>query len=220
MFNHFSTIRAEKKGRAIGSAFCMILTVLVVPVVLFAGDTAVVKYVIDGDTVILKNGDDVRYIGIDAPEIDHENNRAELMGYEARSLNKALVGSKDVRLEYDHETRDHYGRRLAYVFLKNGTFVNRRLVRAGLATYLHKPPNLNYAENLLKAQQTAMSSKMGVWRTWSERSQSYLGNRKSKRFHLPGCPYGTKTAPANRVLFSRQWDAYWEGYAPCAKCLK
>jgi len=187
---------------------------------LFADDAAFVKYVIDGDTVILKNNETLRFIGIDTPEIDHENKNAEPLGYAARSLNLKLLGSKRIRLEYDQEKRDHYNRLLAYVYLPDGTFVNMVLLRSGMGIYLHKPPNLKHSERLLKAQREAMLERKGIWHAWSEAKQSYVGNQKSKRFHRTKCRYGKKTAPANRIPFSRKWDAYWEGYSPCKKCLK
>jgi micrococcal nuclease len=197
----------------------VLLYTLFFPSFLAAQDTVSVKYVIDGDTVILRSGEKVRYIGIDAPEINHENQTAEPLGFSALSYNKKLIESRRLRLEYDQEKHDHYGRQLAYVFLEGNTFVNLELLRSGLAIYLHKPPNLKYADSLLKAQQEAMSAEKGVWGAWSEKNQTYLGNAKSKRFHLPGCRYGKKIAPHNRVAFSRQWDAYWEGYSPCKKCI-
>ena len=196
------------------------LMFLVIPASLVAGEAAVVKYVIDGDTIILKNGEKVRYIGIDAPEIDHENKHAEPLGYAARSFNRKRLGSKRIRLEFDHEKQDRYNRLLAYIYLSDGTFMNLELLRSGLATYLHKPPNLKHKDRFLQAQRKAMSESKGIWHAWSETRQSYVGNRNSKRFHLPGCRYGKKTAPASRVAFSSQWDAYWEGYSPCKKCLK
>ncbi|MEN8246581.1 MAG: thermonuclease family protein [Thermodesulfobacteriota bacterium] len=190
------------------------------PVSLLAQESILVRYVIDGDTIILKSGEKVRYIGIDTPEIDHENKRDEPLGYAARNFNKKRVGAKGIRLEFDREKHDYFGRQLAYVFLLDNTFVNLELLQSGLATYLHKPPNLKYAEKFLQAQRKAMSDGKGVWQAWSERDQSYVGNRKSKRFHLPGCRFGRKTASGNRVEFSRQWDAFWQGYSPCKKCLK
>ncbi|MBW1889727.1 MAG: thermonuclease family protein [Deltaproteobacteria bacterium] len=198
----------------------ILLFILLFPAHLAAQETVPVKYVIDGDTIILNNGKKVRYIGIDAPEIAHGNSPAEHFGDAARTFNSQLTGSAGVYLEYDREPRDRYGRHLAYVFLSDDTFVNQRLLFSGLAIFLYKPPNLKYAEILLQAQRTAMSGKKGVWKSWIENPRSYLGNRKSKRFHLPGCPYGKNTAQQNRVSFKNRWDAYWKGYAPCKKCIK
>lgn len=194
--------------------------ILSFPAFLVAQDAVFVRHVIDGDTVILTNGKKVRFIGINTPEIDHNNNQAEPFGHAARTFTEKLIESKRIRLEYGQEKRDQYGRLLAYVFLQDNTFVNLQLVQFGLATYFYKPPNLKYADSLLQAQKDAMTGKRGLWHIWSEKKQSYMGNRKSKRFHLPGCKYGSKTASTNRVDFSRQWDAYWEGYSPCTKCLK
>jgi micrococcal nuclease len=205
-------------NRFFRKAGLLLLICLLIPLSVLARDSVSVTYVIDGDTVILKSGENVRYIGIDTPEIDHENKKAEPLGYAARSFNQTLLRAQGIRLEFDREKRDHYNRLLAYVFLPDGTFVNLELLRSGLGTYLHKPPNLKYAEALMQAQRKAMSGKRGVWQTWSETGQTYVGNRRSKRFHIPSCPYGKNTAPANRVEFSRQWDAYWHGYAPCKKC--
>jgi micrococcal nuclease len=197
-----------------------VLMFLMLPAFLVYGDMTVVAYVIDGDTVILENDETLRYIGIDTPEIDHQNKRAEPLGYAARSFNLKLLGSQRIRLEYDQEKQDHYNRLLAYVYLPDSTFVNMELLRSGLATYLHKPPNLKHEDRLLTAQREAMLERKGIWHAWSETKQSYVGNQTSKRFHRPTCPYGKKTAPANRVSFSKQWDAYWHGYAPCKRCLK
>ena len=196
-----------------------LLTFVLISDTLCADDAARVRYVVDGDTVILQSGEHIRYIGIDAPEIDRDNKPAEPFSHAARALNKAMVGLLFVHLEFDHEKRDHYNRLLAYVFLPDRTFVNLELLRSGMATYLHKPPNLKYADTLVAAQQEAMAAHKGLWESWSEQSRTYVGNRKSKRFHLPGCGYGKKTAAANRVAFSKQWDAYWQGYAPCKKCV-
>ena len=57
-----------------------------------------VKWVNDGDTILLADGRHVRYIGINAPEIDHENKKAEVFGYEAKKYNQTLVLYKMVRL--------------------------------------------------------------------------------------------------------------------------
>ncbi|MDX2498082.1 MAG: thermonuclease family protein, partial [Desulfobacterales bacterium] len=62
-----------------------------------------VKWVSDGDTIVLGDGRHVRYIGINAPEIAHDNQKAEAFGYTAKKYNQSLVRSKKVRLEVDKE---------------------------------------------------------------------------------------------------------------------
>ena len=179
-----------------------------------------VKWVNDGDTIVLSNGQRVRYIGIDTPEIDHESQKAEPFGYEALSFNNKLIFSKKIRLEFDHERHDQYGRLLAYVFLQNGSFVNARLLQNGFAYYLYRMPNVKYKNILLKSQQDAMNAKMGIWQNWINKIEKLIGNRKSRRFHLATCPLAQDIKTKNRIIFSTKWNAFWAGYAPARDCMK
>ena len=47
----------------------------------------------------------------------------------------------------------------------------------------------------------------------------YIGNKKSRRFHLKKSALGQRISMQNRIQFVRKWDAFWEGYAPCKKCM-
>ena len=178
-----------------------------------------VRKVYDGDTIELQNGVHVRYIGINAPEISHENLPAEPFALEALAFNETMVSSRLVRLQTDQETSDQYHRMLGYVFLKDGTFVNQEMVRSGLAYVLYKAPNTTYDNVLLKAQQEAMKSGKGMWGNWKEKNTSYSGNRSSRRFHLKTCALGQRISTQNRIQFGRKWDAFWAGYSPCKKCM-
>ncbi len=178
-----------------------------------------VKWVFDGDTIVLKDGRRVRYIGINAPEIDHDNQKAEPFGYKATGFNKRLVLSKKVRLEFDKQRHDQYKRLLAYVFLEDGTFVNAALAGQGYAYLLYYKSSARYYDVLLKSQHDAMSAKKGMWNSLEEKERVYVGNKRSKRFHLETCPFGKKIADKNRRIFSKKWDAFWQGYAPCKKCV-
>jgi micrococcal nuclease len=179
-----------------------------------------VKYVNDGDTIVLTNGKRVRYIGINTPEIDHQNHRAQPFGYEARAFNKKMVLNRKIRLEFDQEDHDRYGRRLAYIFLTDGTFLNENLLQMGYAYFLFKKPNLKYNQRLLKAQQEAMKAGRGLWSNWNERKRRYVGNRNSKRFHLDSCSSAGKIKQKNRTRFSTRWEAFMAGYAPARGCIK
>ena len=179
-----------------------------------------VKWVNDGDTIVLTNGWRVRYIGIDAPEIDHENQKAQPYGYEARSFNKKLVLSQKIGLEFDEERHDRYGRWLAYIFLADRSFLNSQMLENGLAFYLHRRPNVKYEKLLLKAQQRAMKAQKGLWHNWKEEKGEYFGNQRSRRFHLVTCPNAKNIKWKNRARFSTKWDAFHAGYAPAKKCIK
>jgi len=178
-----------------------------------------VKRVTDGDTVKLADGRFVRYIGVDAPEINHERNAAEPFGFDARGLNFELIGSRRIRLEFDIEHFDDYGRTLAYLFLPDGSMVNEKLLQSGMAYCLYKMPNIKYEARLLKAQREAMQDRRGMWREWREKGSRYVGNRNSRRFHTTACPESKRISPKNRILFSKSWDAFWAGYSPSKECL-
>ena len=186
----------------------------------FARNWHTVQWVMDGDTIVLENGLNVRYIGINAPEVAHENKKAEPFGNFAARINRKLVQGKKVRLETDHDVRDRYGRQLAYVFLADGTFVNAALVLMGAAYCLPVSPNDRYDDTFQKAQHRAMAAGRGIWRNWEKKPEKLLGNKKSRRFHRMTCPFGKKTGNRNRIYFSNRWDAFKAGFAPCKKCIK
>lgn len=196
---------------------CLIL--LLLPQACSADNGHFVKWIVDGDTIVLTDGQKVRYIGINAPELARDDHIAEPYGAEAKRFNARLLQQKKVRLEFDREPNDRYQRRLAYVFLKDGTFVNAEMLSQGYAYLLYVRPNVKYHSTLLAAQRAAMSGKRGIWLNWREQNATYIGNKRSRRFHLPTCSSGKRIKPKNRILFQKKWDAYWEGYAPAKRCM-
>ncbi|MDD5264236.1 MAG: thermonuclease family protein [Candidatus Bipolaricaulis sp.] len=116
--------------------------------------------IVDGDTVVLKGGETVRYLNIDTPEVGRP------YADEAAALNRKFVKFKDVRLEIDVEEHDIYGRLLAYVYVETEqgwVMVNLELVRAGLARLLFIPPNGKYRGAFETALQDAMIHRHGMW---------------------------------------------------------
>jgi len=179
----------------------------------------VVRYVYDGDTAVLATGEEVRYLGIDAPEIGHGGEKSDFMALESRNYNLRLVRNASVRLEFDEELKDRHGRLLAYVFLENGDMVNALLIKKGYAFVLFKKPNTRYFARLLEIQRQAITEKVGIWSKPPEKRELYyLASRGSLRFHRPGCPLGRKIARRNLVRFETSDKAYWEGYSPCRQC--
>ncbi|HPT63507.1 MAG TPA: thermonuclease family protein [Candidatus Atribacteria bacterium] len=121
-----------------------------------------VARVIDGDTIELSNGEKVRYIGIDTPELHHPQKEVEYYAREAYEANCRLVEGKRVRLELDVEERDRYGRILAYVYVDD-LMVNEWLVANGYAHVATFPPNVKYAERFLQLEREARQAKIGLW---------------------------------------------------------
>jgi len=143
----------------------------------------VVSKVFDGDSVLLSDGREIRYIGIDAPETGG-NRPAEYGGEAAADLNERLVGNNTVRLESDVEAKDRYGRTLAYVYVGD-TMVNRELVLAGVALASPYPPNLKHQNEFSTAMEEARLGKRGLWADpdrWMVRTDDagkYLGQSKT-----------------------------------------
>lgn len=127
-------------------------------------EKARVARVIDGDTVILDNGEHVRYIGINAPEVEKFGRGAECFGNEARDFNRRLVEGKIIELEKDISNTDKYGRLLRYIYL-NGEMVNEILVRSGYASVRAYPPDLKYHSRLISLEKEAREVHKGIWYT-------------------------------------------------------
>jgi micrococcal nuclease len=128
-----------------------------------------VTKVVDGDTFWVNDGTSkglkIRLIGVDAPE-SRKTFKKEVgyYGKEAKIYLTKLLIRKKVRLEYDLNRTDQYGRTLAYVYLEDGTFVNAELVEKGFAMTLTVPPNVKFANEFLKLQTEARQNKRGLWK--------------------------------------------------------
>lgn len=119
-------------------------------------ESATVKRVTDGDSIELSNGQELRYIGIDAPEY------SICFGKEASLENKKLVEGKEIRLERDVSQTDKYGRLLRYVYVGD-IFVNDYLVRQGFAHAATFPPDIKYADQFRLAEEEARENNRGLW---------------------------------------------------------
>jgi micrococcal nuclease len=132
---------------------------------------ATVTDIVDGDTIRVEiNGQEfrVRYIGVDAPEISHDNNPGEPLGEEATQANADLVDGQVVILEKDVSDTDDFGRLLRYVWLAPDTdsgwmMVELELAHQGLADVKRYPPDLYWQEVLGQAEASARDKYLGIW---------------------------------------------------------
>ena len=129
-----------------------------------------VSKITDGDTfyVMTKNSEKfkIRLIGIDAPESYNVGKkfRKEYFGKEAKVFVTNLLKNKKVKLTFDVQKIDRYGRILAYIYLENGVFLNQYLVENGFAVVATFPPNVKYVEVFTKAEKSARNKKLGLWK--------------------------------------------------------
>jgi len=124
-----------------------------------------VRYVHDGDTLHLKNGEKVRIIGIDTPELARKGRSNQPLAIAARDRLRQLVANSNNRLglRLDSEHYDRYGRRLAHLYSENGSSISAQLLQDGLATLLAVPPNLNGLDCYSSAEARAQQSVLGIW---------------------------------------------------------
>ena len=145
-----------------------------------ASDLLTIKRVIDGDTLLLGNGERVRLIGVDTPEVhksgklqrDADRTKTDIetirkIGQQSSAFVKKMVQGKRVRLEYDQANaaishRDRYGRTLAYVYLEDGIFLNAEIVRRGYGVAYTKYP-FRYADEFRKYEKEAREKRKGLW---------------------------------------------------------
>jgi micrococcal nuclease len=131
-----------------------------------AGTLVYVSRVVDGDTIEVEmpNGrtEDVRYIGVDTPETVDPSEPVGCFGPKASHFNQSLVEGRRVRLRFDEERRDYYGRLLAYVYLGN-RFVNAELLRRGLARAIYYSPNGAHRYQFEAIARRAGRAGRGLW---------------------------------------------------------
>ncbi|MEH2329689.1 thermonuclease family protein [Nostoc sp.] len=137
-----------------------------------------VERVSDGDTLVVKDADGknltVRFACVDAPEIAHTNKEKQskrisdrnqfTWGVKAQERVQQLVQQGGDRVTLNITDSDRYGRKIAEVRLKNGTFVQQILVQEGLAKvyrpYLNKCPSKDLVQ---QAEAKAKEQRLGVW---------------------------------------------------------
>ena len=126
-----------------------------------AGEETTVSRVIDGDTIEVAGGTRIRFIGIDTPET---STGPDCFGPEATAETRRLPIGRSVRLVYDVERLDRFGRTLAYVYdLPGGLFVNLTLAEEGFAVQATFPPNVAHVEEFRTAAADARAANRGLW---------------------------------------------------------
>jgi micrococcal nuclease len=120
---------------------------------------------VDGDTALVRidgRAEYVRYIGVDTPETVKPDTPVQCFGPRASAFDHRVVDGRTVRLDFDREREDAYGRLLAYVHA-GGRFVNAALVRAGYARTLSIPPNTAHAGLFARLAERAARRGRGLW---------------------------------------------------------
>lgn len=180
-----------------------------------------VQRVIDGDTIAIQGVGTVRLIGVDTPETVDPRKPVEHFGREASTFLRALVQSKIVRLEYDFQRQDKYGRTLAYIHLPDGTFVNAEIVKQGYGHAYTAFP-FRYLDEFRAYEKQARSANRGLWAaapalaaaapTAADDKTTVYVTRTGTKYHAAGCRY------LARSQIPMQLSEAAARYGPCSVC--
>ncbi len=206
-------------GKSLVKSRCILYLLFVLAVallifILYPSATQIrVTEVVDGDTILLRSGEAVRYIGIDTPEEDAPFFR------EASRANEEILKEGRISLEYDRDRKDRYGRILAYVWVDT-LLVNAELIKRGLASVYMFSPNLRYRDLFVSLQKEARKKKLGIWSVPVSPEEYYVASRRSQRFvfHRPDCESAKKIKNDNLIRFDTRDEALDSGYSPCRTC--
>lgn len=133
------------------------------------GGTAVVAAVIDGETVALTNGRQVRLVGVLAPRAaDSRTGRrsggeAAAFAAESRTALAELVLRRTVALRYGGTRIDRYGRALAHLVRDDGLWVQGEMLRRGLVRVCTSADNPALAAEMLALEAEARAARRGLW---------------------------------------------------------
>lgn len=129
-----------------------------------SGQGRVVK-VVDGETLFLDDGVQVRLVGIQAPKLPlgRRNFKTWPLAGEAKQVLETLTLGRQITLSYGGQRLDRYGRALAHLHRDDGLWIQERLLHMGLARVYSFRDNRAMVPEMLAAEQTARAAKLGIW---------------------------------------------------------
>lgn len=181
-----------------------------------------VGFVIDGDSLELKDGRRIRLLGVDAPEI------GRCAAKEAARELKNLVMNKHVRLK--NIVTDDYGRQLANVIIEDfptwvsymrwrfgrkptqfpipDPMVNRHMISHGFAKF--SGGNGPYRESLESAREYAKQNKLGIYSDQCRGPSGQLGCEIKGNIRQGKKVYYTSSCPTyNQVIVDQSFGDTW-----------
>lgn len=172
------------------------LSLLIFPTLIFAQTdpwkNRTVISVIDGDTVVLDNGEVAKLIGLSAPRAKHGKQEGQAFGEQARNLTEELLLGRQIEVGFDIAYgstghRDQYGRALIYITVARGierSIANIELLKQGVGFYIPADRDLQIGTALKAAEEDARKRKAGIW-TGLEKSPIEVAEAEGKAFKEP-----------------------------------
>lgn len=130
-----------------------------------AGERGRVRQVIDGDTVVLADGTEVRLVGIQAPKLplDRPQFVAWPLAEDAKTALERLAENQEVTLHYGGRRIDRHGRRLAHLVGSTGRWFQGEMLERGLARVYTFADNRAAVPQMLAIEREARVQNRGIW---------------------------------------------------------
>lgn len=152
------------------------LTLLLFPTLFIpffvSAKTVTVERVIDGDTFVTIDDEHIRLIGVDTPELDSD----DCYSQKAKTFLEDKILGKNVRLDYDEDRKDSFGRTLAYVY-QGDSFINKKILKQGYGTVLSISPNTQFEDSFSTLQENAQQDLKGLWSHCDDIIADYLPSK-------------------------------------------
>ena len=133
--------------------------------ILTSGGSARVTEIIDGDTVVLDDGRQVRLVGIQAPKLPlgRPNFEKWPLADQAKRVLEGMASGRMVELRSGGEKIDRHGRTLSHLFLENGQWLQGEMLSLGLARVYTFPDNRKLAADMYALERAARMAGRGIW---------------------------------------------------------
>ncbi len=132
---------------------------------LAAGESGFAVEVVDGDTLLLESGTDIRLVGIQAPKLPlgRRGFVAWPLADEAKQALEALALGRRLTLYYGGRKKDRYGRMLAHLVRADGLWLQGALLAGGMARVYSFRDNRRLVAEMLARERNARLARRGIW---------------------------------------------------------
>ena len=178
------------------------------------GPEVLVREVVDGDTVTLKEpvegATQIRLVGIQAPKLPlgRPGFQKWPLADESKALLEKLVDGQKLSLSFGGQHKDRYGRLLAHLHRDDLLWIQGEILKQGMARVYSFPDNRALAAEMLSAETASRTQGRGIWAHPYYAIEKATNLRmEANRFHLvEGVVYDVATVRGRTYLnFDKNW---------------
>ncbi len=146
---------------------------------LVAGESARAVEIVDGDTLVLDSGKQVRLVGLQAPKLPlgRPDFTAWPLSEDAAAALRELSLGKTLSLVYGGRRKDRHGRILAHLYDESGSWIQGAMLQRGMARVYSFSDNRSLVAEMLAIERQARAARRGIW------ADPYYGVRGHREMH-------------------------------------